>query len=73
MILKIENLTFGWQQETLFENISNHLNQKEIVQLSGENGSGKTTLLQIISGMIEKFFPIDCLCPQHQSGFFFTH
>jgi ABC-type branched-subunit amino acid transport system ATPase component len=55
MILKIENLTFGWQQETLFENISGHLNQKEVVQLSGENGSGKTTLLQIISGMIPHF------------------
>jgi ABC-type Mn2+/Zn2+ transport system ATPase subunit len=55
MILKIENLTFGWQQETLFENISCHLKQKEVVQLSGENGSGKTTLLQIISGMIPHF------------------
>lgn len=61
MMLKIENLTFGWQQETLFENISGHVNQREVVQLSGENGSGKTTLLQIISGMIPHFSRGDIL------------
>ena len=57
MLLQIENLTFGWQKEKepLFENINFHLNQKEIVQLSGENGSGKTTLLKLISGMIPHF------------------
>lgn len=55
MLLQIENLTFGWQKEPLFENISGHLNEKEVVQLSGENGSGKTTLFQLISGMIPHF------------------
>jgi ABC-type Mn2+/Zn2+ transport system ATPase subunit len=57
MLIQIENLTFGWQTEKklLFENINFNLNQKEIVQLSGENGSGKTTLLKLISGMIPHF------------------
>ncbi len=56
-MLQIKNLTFGWQKEKepLFENINCDLNQKEIVQLSGENGSGKTTLLKIITGMVPHF------------------
>lgn len=55
MLLYIKDLTFGWQKESLFENISCHLIHKEIIQLSGENGSGKTTLLKLISGMIPHF------------------
>jgi len=55
MLLCIKNLTFGWQKEPLFENITCQLSQKEIIQLSGENGSGKTTLLHLISGLIPHF------------------
>ena len=55
MVLQIENLTFGWQKESLFENISGKFLSNEIIQLSGENGSGKTTLLHLISGMIPHF------------------
>ena len=55
MILQIENLTFGWQKEPLFENISCQFHSNEIIQLSGENGSGKTTLLHLISGLIPHF------------------
>jgi len=55
MVIQIENLTFGWQQQPLFENISCQFHSKDVIQLSGENGSGKTTLLQLISGLIPHF------------------
>ncbi len=55
MLLDIQNLIFGWQKETLFDNINCQLMRGEIVQLVGENGSGKTTLLHLISGMIPHF------------------
>lgn len=55
MLLKIENLTFGWQNQLLFENICVELDRGKIIQLVGENGSGKTTLLHLISGMIPHF------------------
>jgi ABC-type branched-subunit amino acid transport system ATPase component len=55
MLLKIENLTFGWQKIPLLENINCILESGDVVLLKGENGSGKTTLLQLISGMIPHF------------------
>ena len=55
MVLRIENLTFGWQKEPLFENISCQFFPNDIIQLSGENGSVKTTLLHLISGLIPHF------------------
>lgn len=55
MLLRIENLTFGWQDETLFENISMNVSPGKIIILRGENGCGKSTLLHIITGMIPHF------------------
>jgi len=55
MLLHIENLTFGWQKDTLFEGINCRLEKNDIIQLIGENGTGKTTLLNLISGMIPHF------------------
>ncbi len=54
-MLEIKNLTFGWDNNTLFENLCGEIKSSEIVRLSGENGVGKTTLLQLISGMIPHF------------------
>ena len=55
MLLTIENLTFGWQNKVLFQNINCQLEAGEIILLRGENGSGKTTLLKLIAGMIPHF------------------
>lgn len=55
MLLTIKNLTFGWQNEPLFENVNCQLERGEIVLLRGENGSGKTTFLQLSAGMIPHF------------------
>lgn len=54
-LLSIQNLTFGWSDEPLFENVCCHLAMGEIAQLKGENGAGKTTLLQLMAGMIPHF------------------
>ncbi len=55
MLLKIEHLSFGWDETLLLEGITNHLMPGEIVQLMGPNGAGKTTLLHLIAGMIPHF------------------
>ncbi|MBD3289268.1 ATP-binding cassette domain-containing protein [candidate division KSB1 bacterium] len=54
-VLSIRNVTFGWDERLLFENISATLEPGQIVLLTGENGVGKTTLLQMIAGMIPHF------------------
>ncbi len=55
MLLRIENLTFAWLNDILFDNISINVDNGEIIILKGENGCGKSTFLQIIAGMIPHF------------------
>ncbi len=54
-LLTIQNLTFGWSEDPLFENACCQLAAGQITQLKGENGAGKTTLLQLMTGMIPHF------------------
>lgn len=53
--ISVENLTFGWQNEPLFSNVSCSLNTGEMVLLQGDNGCGKTTFLKLLTGMIPHF------------------
>lgn len=55
MLLKIENLNFGWDETLLLKGISAQLGSGQIVQLMGPNGAGKTTLLHLIAGLIPHF------------------
>ena len=55
MLLSIENLSFGWHDELLFENVDCQLNFGEMVVLLGDNGTGKTTMLKLMAGMIPHF------------------
>lgn len=55
MLLKIENLNFGWEKTLLLKDINARLGPGQIVQLMGPNGAGKTTLLHLIAGLIPHF------------------
>ena len=44
----IQNLTFGYTDETVLDNISLHINPGEFVAIIGASGIGKTTLIRII-------------------------
>lgn len=53
MTLKVEQLSFERNFQTLLQNIHFELRAGESLQVCGANGSGKSTLLRIIAGLIE--------------------
>lgn len=55
MLLSIQNLSFCWLDDLLFDQVTCELDRGQIVQLIGENGVGKTTLMQLMCGMIPHF------------------
>lgn len=55
MLLSLKNISFGWDEDLLFDNISCQLNEGDFVRLTGENGIGKSTLLSLAAGMIPHF------------------
>jgi energy-coupling factor transporter ATP-binding protein EcfA2 len=55
MLVSIRKLTFGWQDEPLFEGVHCDLREGAVVVLDGENGCGKTSLLQLIAGVVPHF------------------
>lgn len=52
-VIEIENLTFGFQDVPVVENISWKLSEGQFVAVVGPNGGGKTTLLKLILGLLE--------------------
>lgn len=52
-IISIKNLTFGYSEYTLFNNLSLDLHEDEVVAIVGESGVGKSTLAYILTNLYE--------------------
>jgi lincosamide and streptogramin A transport system ATP-binding/permease protein len=51
--IKINNLTFGYTDQLIFDNVNINIDDKWKLGLVGRNGRGKTTLLKILMGETE--------------------
>ena len=52
-LLQVENLAFGYADQTLLYEVQMQVQSGEMVGLLGPNGSGKTTLLRLLSGILQ--------------------
>lgn len=52
-MLKVENLSFGYDEDLIFENISFNIEKGKVLGLLGKNGAGKTTLFKCILGLLK--------------------
>lgn len=51
-VIKIENLSFAYEDKNILENLSLEINKGEIISILGPNGAGKTTLAKLICGFL---------------------
>lgn len=65
-MLKIDKLSFKYEQTIILDKISFVIPRKEIVALAGPNGSGKTTLIKNIMNLLEK--ESGCIVVNNQTG-----
>jgi ATP-binding cassette subfamily F protein uup len=52
-ILSMENVTKGFTEKILFENVSFGINDNDRIGVVGINGTGKSTFLKLVSGNLE--------------------
>ncbi|NLK97605.1 metal ABC transporter ATP-binding protein [Defluviitalea saccharophila] len=52
-ILEINNLSFGYDDKLILDNINFEINSGDYIGIVGPNGSGKSTLLKIILGLLK--------------------
>ena len=52
-MLKMTNVTFAFEKQSIFENLSLKLKKGEILAIMGPSGYGKTTLLGLASGLLK--------------------
>ena len=51
-MIKVENLSFSYQNNQIFKNLSFSIKKGEYLCIIGENGSGKSTLAKLLAGLI---------------------
>ncbi|MFN6433530.1 putative ABC transporter ATP-binding protein YbiT [Eubacterium callanderi] len=52
MLINIENLSFSYGINEIFNQLSLSIQEKEMIGLVGRNGSGKSTFLKLLSGQL---------------------
>ena len=52
-LLEIKNLTLGYDDETVINNISFSVEKNDFILVIGSNGVGKSTLIKGILGLIK--------------------
>lgn len=52
-IIKIENLSAGYENKNVLENINLNIYEKDFLGIIGPNGGGKTTLIKVILGLVK--------------------
>lgn len=51
-IVKLENITYAYEEEIVLDHISLSIDKGECVVLMGNNGCGKSTLLKVCNGLL---------------------
>jgi len=69
-VLILNELSMGFGDHCLFEDVNLSLRAGERVVLTGPNGSGKTTLLRIIMGQVEPWYGTFRLGPRVRVGYY---
>src|SRR3974390_3103498 len=52
-IIEIRNLTFGYADRPILENVNIDIHDRDYLLIMGPNGGGKTTLLKLIMGILQ--------------------
>ena len=52
MLINIENLSFSYGINEIFNKLSLSIQEKEMIGLVGRNGSGKSTFLKLLAGRL---------------------
>ena len=52
MLIQLENVTFGYDDKPILENVNLTLSEGERAGFIGPNGEGKTTLIRLLSGAL---------------------
>lgn len=52
-IVKVDNLSFGYEKKLVLNNISFRIYRKDFIAIVGANGSAKSTLLKLIIGFLK--------------------
>jgi zinc transport system ATP-binding protein len=51
IILRVENLSFAYEQEQILRNVNFHIHKGDFISVVGPNGGGKSTLFSLILGI----------------------